>query len=333
MVDLKQMLDAHVRYEMARWEPPQAHDTARGEVATLAEWLHDIPAERLIGYEDVRRWVDRLLVEPTVTQEAFDGVAAAIRSGWAAASRDQSPLGDVVAEPDFERMAESVIGMKEVQRAIITQITTSEVYSRLISHVLYNGLKQYLTNENLITRRVPGASSVVKLGQSALGSAAPGLGKGIDRQLEAFVNSNIADTMRDSRDYLNNALDDDMLLEVATEVYQSAAATTVAEAAGQLPLDSLDELVASGADMWIHVRGTAAFATIADAVVADLYRRWGGETVGSLWEIAGLDHDDLVNALAAPVAAAAGQARDSGLLEQRIRERLQPFYDSYSATD
>lgn len=52
----------------------------------------------------------------------------------------------------------------------------------------------------------------------------------MDRQLTAFVNSNISDTIRDSRAFLEQALDDTVLAAVADEVWQSNAEVTIADA-------------------------------------------------------------------------------------------------------
>jgi delta 1-pyrroline-5-carboxylate dehydrogenase len=57
--------------------------------------------------------------------------------------------------------------------------------------------------ENVIARKVPGASSLVRLGKRGLNAAVPQLEAGVDRQLKTFVQANVSDTLKDSRRYLD----------------------------------------------------------------------------------------------------------------------------------
>ncbi len=119
--------------------------------------------------------------------------------------------------------------MDGLRKAATTQIATSEVYSRLLSHVIYQGIKNYLQSENTITRKVPGASTLMRIGQNAINTAAPKLEKTIDRQLTAFVNANIQDSIRESKRYLDKVLDQELMVEVADEVWDTNAKSTVAD--------------------------------------------------------------------------------------------------------
>jgi hypothetical protein len=285
---------------------------------------------QLVTRDDVRGWLELVLRSSVVTEEAFDSAAAALTAARDRAGTDATPIGDLLPEEDFERIARVGVGLERIRGAIIQEVTTSEVYSRLISHVLYQGLKDYLANQNMIAKKVPGASSVMRLGQSALGSAAPGLGKGIDRQLMGFVNSNISDTLRDSRDYLEAALDEDVLMTVAREAYRGAAHTRLDEAVGSVPEEAFDELVAAAVDAWIHIRGTDSFAEALEAAADDLHSRWADRTVGQVVDAAGLTREDLVAAALPTAVRAVASAYADGTLAAWIRARLEPFYTHFA---
>lgn len=331
VIDFDDMLDAHVRFEMARWVPGRAGESAAAELHRILDWVEALPLSQLVTRDTLTRWLTRYLCQVPVTEDAYQAALAALLAGRAAAAGQDTRLGDLVGGDDFRRLAGTVIGMKDLQRAVIDEITTSEVYSQLISHVLYEGVKGYLTNENVISRRVPGAQSVMRLGQSAFGSAAPGLSRGIDRQLGAFVNANIADTMRDSREYLQQALDDELLLAVADNVYAAAADAPLSDAAGQLDPQALTDLAAVAADMWIRMRASDAFAEIARAMAHALYDRLGDQPVGDLMAVAGVTRDEAIDDALPLLTAAVAAARGDGTLESWIRGRLAPFYEEYAA--
>jgi hypothetical protein len=43
----------------------------------------------------------------------------------------------------------------------------------LISNVLYHGIKGFVLSENVFAQKIPGAASLLKLGQNAMSAASP----------------------------------------------------------------------------------------------------------------------------------------------------------------
>ncbi len=221
--------------------------------------------------------------------------------------------------------------MSDLRAAITEQITTNEVYASLIAHVLYQGIKNYLQSENVIAKRVPGASALMKMGQNAISTAAPKLEQAVDRQLTAFVNSNISDSIRDSKHYLDKVLDDELIAAVAGEVWDSNAKTSISEFVALVPADAVDEFISAGATAWEHLRETKLFASLAKSAIAGFFAEYGDEPVGSLLSRAGISAE-VITPLAIEIATPVAQkALDDGYLEERIRAHLAAFYDQYSA--
>lgn len=328
---LNSMLDAHVKFELDRWSGDRLVSTLGEEVAALFEWLGTVPLGEVVTPELAGVWITKYAVEIPLTDEAVALAGALARSAHAAALDSDTTVREVLPREVFDDLAAVGIGMKGVRTAITDQVTTSEVYSRLIAHVLYHGIKNYLLTESVIARKVPGASSLMKLGQSALSSAAPNLEKNIDRQLTSFVNSNIQDSIRESRHYLDTVLDEELLGAVADEVWKTNADSTLAEAASLVPAESLEALVESGRAAWLHLRSTPVFTDIASQVAADFLTSQGDRTIGELLASAGVTPQlatELASQAAAPFIA---RAVHDGYLEARIRARLGEFYASYAS--
>lgn len=314
------MLEAHVQFEVAAWTDDLT-GTLQTEIAELFGWLEAVPIGEAVTTENMLAAVDGL----PVTDETFETVAHAIRSVHESALDDETTLADLVRREDYDRIAESVIGMTGVQEAAIDQVTSSEVYSQLIAHVLYHGIKNYAMTESPVVRRLPGASSLMRFGQSAMDTAAPNLSKGIDRQLTAFVNANIQDTLRESRDYLSSAVDEEVMKQVADEIWDSNADATVSRAAALLPTETLNEIAEIARGAWEHLRTTSEFRRQLEAVVEDFLSRNADRTVADLLVEAGVTQAYVVEQ-AEPWMSRAAQ---DGYLEARIRARLEAFYTSY----
>jgi hypothetical protein len=331
MVDVDAMLEAHVQFELQRFTSDGLAAVVSEEVAALYEWLSSVPLERLLAADRVESWIQTYLCEPELTEGAVDMGVSLVRSAHSAAAAQQATVAEVLPREIYDQFAAALIGMAELRAAITTEITTSEVYSQLIAHVLYHGIKNYLLTESVVARRVPGASSLMRMGQNALKSAAPNLEKGIDKQLTAFVNANIADSIRESRTYLDTVVDDEMLGAVADEVWQNNSRSTVADAVGLVSDDATTALADAAQTAWLHLRGTATFRDLCSRVVADFSYRHGSRPTAAVLAEAGLTPEVVTSAMVAALQPVVAVANEDGYLESRIRRRLGAFYGTIDA--
>ncbi len=304
------MLEAHVAFEVAAWTDSLTQ-TLGNQTDAVFDWLDTVSMGSVFSEADLD-----VLIETLPVPDLSTSVLAA----HTAALEDGTTVGELVRREDYDRVAQAIAGMTDLQEAVVDQITTSEVYADLISHVLYHGIRNYVMTESPIAR-VPGASSLMRFGQNAFDSAAPRLSKGIEKQLTAFVSANLQDTLRESRQYLTSVVDEQAMSEVADDVYSRNADSTVSETAALIPADSLAELLAVAQDGWAYLITTPSFRDLLQAVLEANAAR----PVGELLAEAGITSDAVV----AQVRPWILRAADDGLLEEQIRERLTAFYSSY----
>lgn len=332
MPDAEAMLAAHVRFELNRWTEDGFKQTVREEVEAAFAWLDSIRLDDVLSAAEIGDWVQSYVVDGPASDEMVAVAVRTARSAHTAALRDETLLGDLLPAECYDQLARTVIGMEELREVLTAQITTSEVYSRLISHVLYQGIKNYIQNENVIARKVPGASALMRMGQNAISTAAPKLEQTIDRQLTAFVNANIADSIRESKRYLDKIVDAKLLKAVADELWDTNAKSSVADLAGLVPPAAIDEFAQAGRAAWLHVRATPAFTDLAAQVVGDFLDEHGRESIAALLGEAGLSPATVCGLLTDLGSPFVAKAVEDGYLQARIRARLEPFYASYFAT-
>ena len=304
------MLEAHIAFEVEAWTTSMT-DTLSGQVAAVFEWLDGVSLGSVFSEGDLD-----VLLE---TLQAPD-LTTTVLAAHAAACDDGTPLGELVRREDFDRLVTTAAGMTDVQGAILDQITTSEVYADLISHVLFHGIRNYVVTESPIAR-VPGASSLMRMGQNAFDTAAPKLSKGIEKQLTSFVSANLQETLRESRQYLGSVAENVDLDELAEDIYARNAETALNEIAELFPQETLGEIVAIGQDVFAHLMVTPTFRAAAQYVLDANAARPVGEVLAE----AGITVDLVVAYLRPWVLRAA----DDGLREELVRERLTAFYASY----
>lgn len=329
MLDRDAMLDAHVQFELERWSGDRLSQTLEEEVSALARWLEVVQVDQLIPRARLDSVIRRYVCEVPLSDELLRIVEQALLAAHSTALEDDTNLSELLRRDDYDRLVQTAIGMKALRDAITNQITTSEVYSQLIAHVLYRGIKTYLSSESLIARRVPGASSLMRLGQGAISSAAPNLEKSIDKQLTAFVNANIQDSVRESKRYIDAVLDEELLSQVADEVWNVNSGSTVADAAGLVSVESILELNESGRDIWLHLRTAPLFLDRIGSVVDDFLSRHGSRSVMDVLADVGITEAWVVEQLGDVVEPVLARAANDGYMEERIRARLEAFYESY----
>ncbi len=329
MPEMDAMLDAHVRHELNRLTGHGISQTLTEEIAALFDWLKSIRLDDVITRACVGDLLRHYVFQATISDELANLVASALRSAHSAATSDATLLGDLLPHESYDQVARTVIGMDGLRKAATTQIATSEVYSRLLSHVIYQGIKNYLQSENTITRKVPGASTLMRIGQNAINTAVPKLEKTIDRQLTAFVNANIQDSIRESQRYLDKVLDQELMVEVADEVWDTNAKSTVADLVGLVPVECLYDFAEAGRAAWTHLRATPFFEDLAAKVVDDFLREHGARPIASVLADVGITQDGFAGFLADLITPVFDAAGADGYLEERIRARLEPFYSAY----
>ena len=304
------MLEAHIAFEVAAWTESLT-ETLSAQTNVVFEWLDGVSLGSVFSEADLDALIDAIVI-PDVSASVM-----AVR-WWAL--NDQTPIDELMDREDYDRAARAVASLSDLQEEVVEQITTSKVYGNLISHVLFNGIRTYVMTESPIAR-VPGASSLMRMGQNAFDTAAPRLSKGIERQLTAFVAANLQDSLRDSRTYLTTVVDEQAMTDIADEAWERNAGSTLAEIAGLVGEDALTELLAIGQDVVAYLVATPTFRGALQTVLDES----SGRTVGELLAEAGITAD-MVIALVRPWIL---RAADDGLLEQFVRERLTAFYSTY----
>ena len=330
--ELSAMLEAHVQFELQQWSETELATTIRAEVDALFVWLEAVRLENLVPLSEALVWARRLVSETILSDELTQTIEAAIQAAWRSLLEEQTRLGELLPRAQYDQFVETLIGMKRLRHEVTQQITTSSVYSMLVAHVLYQGIKSFMLTENVLAKKIPGASSLLRFGQNALNSAAPNLEKGIDKQLIAFINANIQETINESTRYLNSVVDDATLWSMAEDLWKSNSGRTLAVAAGFVESASLDDLVDSGRNAWLALRQSPPVLRLVEGIVREIYRRHGSRPLRTVCAELGITPEAAAQEFAALAAPSVRAARRSGYLEARIRGRLAPFYAAYGAS-
>lgn len=328
MSDKQALLDAHVAFELRRWQGEALRDMVTEEVEAIYAWLTTVRLNELVQPTAVAALIHRIVIELPISPEIIDSIRESVQVLFELLREDATPIEAIALRPLYDRVAERIIGMEALRREVTHQVVTSPLYTTLLSNVLYQGIKGYVLSDNALSRKIPGASSLLKFGQNALSSAAPQLEKAIDRQLTAFIHDNLQEIVAESERFLNNALNEKALREVADDLWTTNAQSTMAELTGYTDAVLIDDAVALVRDFWLHFRQTPLFLEIVEQLVRNIFLRHGKKPVATLLTELGVTPALVADEAYAFAAPAVSSALQRGYLEQRIRARLSAFYDT-----
>jgi hypothetical protein len=331
VIDKQAMLEAHVQHELQQYMPERLPQLVTAESDALFAWLRTVQVNEVVQPGQVSAWVQRSVLERPLPPEVVDFVQENVVVALELMQDDQSRVRELLPKDVFDHAVEVLANMDDMRRLIIHQVVSSSVYSRLVANVLYHGIKSFLVTENGMARAIPGASSLLRFSQNALNATVPQMEKNVDKQLVAFIDENIQQTIADSEAFLNRSLDDALLHNVGDELWSTLSEETLARLSRPLTKDSIVESSAVVQEAWEHLRGTAIVQDIAQAVVRGFFLRYGKQDVAGVLKAAGLDQKAVTEGLLEVVVPLAQRARAGGYLEERIRARLTPFYDQYFA--
>ena len=325
------LLEAHVKHELAALKGAKLTRFIHEELDELLALSEQVPLNRLSSPDRVmgviRRVVMNMELDAGIPELAGEMATEVMRAPVQAQTR----LGEILSREQASAFLEEALELRHQRDRVIREIMAHPVYQELVSNVVYHGLVNYLYEDNLITRSVPGVGSMMKFGKKMANKAVPGLDETFERRIKAWLADSLPGLIVRSEHFLQKALSDDELRDSITAAWMAVEDKTIAELREGLGDVELQEFVVLGYDFWLGFRQTAYFEGCAQAVVAHLFARYGDRPVNDLLKDTGVTRELIAAELEAYAIPVIDVLRDEGYLEALVRRRLTPFYRSAAA--
>lgn len=259
-------------------------------------------------------------LEPVVTQ-----VADAVLEK---AAEQPTTFGELLEEDHFEAVLAQALRLREPRERAIHACLNHPLVSDMVSEMLYTGIKNFLLEENALAK-LPGVSSMMKLGRKSVGRAMGGL----EETIREYLRHNIRNTLKTGEQWLNRQLTDERIAELARDGYRRIAPMRPADLIKRLPdgvvADSMPH-VAVIADQGARLEYSRSLvnAGIHTAVTALLEK-----DLPALLKAMGTTPKQRAKALAPALAAGATVLDQGDLLAGAIDDAVGDFYTSDTCLD
>lgn len=329
---LQAVLDAHVAFELRQWRGKTLEKHLAAEASAIWEWASALPLNQLADVERVQAAARRLALELPLPDELAETVAAMARHLLRLPLHRETTVSEVLDQTVYEEGVELTAGLGRAREALIRGAGENPVYAALASELIYHGIKDYLFSDQALLKRIPGVSSLVNAGTSAVNRGAPGLEAQVEKRVRSYIESNLSRTLERSEEFLLEALTPERIRELGDELWGLLADQPLA-IDDALADEDIDALVWYGHRLWGQLRETEYVAALVDEGVAHFFALHGDDSAASLLERVGVTEDVLVDEACTLLPPLVEVARETGFLEAFVRRRLEPFYRSKAAAE
>lgn len=320
------MLTEHVRFELARWQGENLPTSVQEESDALFAWLETVSVGDLLPAAETAAAVAAIVEQVPAGDEMVAFVVEALLAARASLRASDAVVFDAVAAGDLHALVDLLSGMDELRGRVLGAVTDNPAYHEFVAHVLYHGVKAFVLSENVFARRVPGAQSLIKLGQRGLNTAAPGLEANVDRQLRRFVQGQIGDTLSDSKRYLDQTLTGESAHELLDTILGDLGPRRLGELAAALDAEDLAALTEQAAPIVRRALRTGLVGSLLAPAIERVLTAYADCDAAAVLADLGVDRETFPGQLTSVLRPAVEHAHATGLLEERLRARLAAFY-------
>ena len=321
------VLEAQVQFIVAQLTGPQLQALIERELDAALAAAAKLTLNAAVTRQSVKDTARVFAAEVEFGAGIPELVGEVARALHAHEIHDRTTLGDLVSERRFKETLDQLLEMRSMRARLLHQAADSPLYSAFVSDLLYHGIKGYL-GENALTRNIPGASSMMKLGKSVLNKATPRLEASIEESLKKYIGRSVQATAQRSIAFFLDHADDDLLREAALDFWGQLSALPIGSWRADLGEREVEELFVSVYEFWRELRRSDYYNELIEAGVDVVFDRYGDTPLATLLEDFGITRELMLaeGLRYAPRALAA--LRKHKLLEKLVRRNLEPFYRS-----
>lgn len=325
---IKKLRDAHRDFVMSRLDDNELAATINREVAALYSWGQRVTVNEVIDTEVLIATIQRITSSGPVTEELNRIIVNSVMVGINAKANDDMTLSQLVAKEDFDELVSHAAQYEELRADAISMILNSPVYGDLISDVLYHGIKDYVTGDNFVAKKVPGVSSLMKMGAKSLNKAMPNLEAAAESTIKKFISGNLKNTLEMSEKFLNNALSEKKIKKIADHFWESAGDKKFSGVRDYVGEEEVERGVGLAVDVWLDIRTSDYLAAMIEQVTNGVMDDLGERKLHDLAEDMGYTEAYVIDELEQILPGALGKSAVKEYIELRVDANLDDFYQS-----
>lgn len=324
------LLEAHTRHVMNRLSGPALIELLEAETAISWGWMAARPVRTIFDEVQVRDFLLRNVFEMTPGERLLTQIGTIATRALKSPLNSQARLEELLNATEYDHIVDRLIGLEEARRDIIRAVMQNPAVTQLISDLVYNGVKNYLVEDGGLAKKVPGMSSLMKIGKGVMDRMGS-LDAALEGALKSYVKRNTRATMELSERLVAHALETSKLKAMSRHFWQQIKTMPLDHATRHVREADVKDVVVIGNTLWNHFRQTTHARELLNELVHAWFGQWGDEPVSTVLESLGLDTPRLQHEIKTLLTPIVIELEKSGHLEARVRAHLEVFYSSDEA--
>ena len=327
----KQLLELHLQHELAAFSPDILIEWVRNESGPLFNWFKTIQLNEFVTAKQIKTVIQTNVVEDDIPGAIAEIAGEAATKLFTSSQHKNTALNNIITRSEFEGFVDKLIELEEQRRQGLDKIIDLPLYGDLISGVLYQAITRYIYESNILSKKVPGVSSMLKLSKNVLNKAAPKLGSGFEDSVKTYIANSLEFILEESKSFLNESVTDEQLKSSALDLWDMVEDKTLGEFQQGMNSIDLSEFVVLGYEFWRHFRKTDYFKHCYETVVDYFFDKYGAVEFGTLLDDLMITPERVMKEVELFAPQVLNTLIESGQLEGLIRRRLEAFYNSKAA--
>ena len=329
----RKLLELHIQHEMAAFDEPSFINWLEEDVNQLLIWSQSIRLNQLVTASSVKAFIQANLVTreiPAAVVEIADEASV-----WLLSSQHHldTPLGELINEATYEDCVEQILEFDEQLKGSLDLVMELPIYRKVLSGVIYQAITRYIYDANIISKSIPGVSSLLKIGQQVVSKTAPKLSNAVEENVKSYISTNLDSILVESESFLEQALTDEALKIAAMDLLESLKNKPLGELQEGIDNEKLSRFIQLVFDFWEHFRKTDYFKNTYELMVDYFFEKYGEETLDILLDNLEISSELIHQEATRFAPQLLASLKQSGQLEAIIRRHLSRFYTSNAALD
>lgn len=320
------LLEAHVAYQLELLTGDGLANELEDQLDFILGWARKIKLKDVVTPEMIKATAHKYVINMEPGPGLPELVAQTARRIYNHPGHDQALLKDLISDDDFQELVNKSLDMEDLRNRVIGEVVNNPVYTDLISDVLYHGIRDFMT-ENPLTKKIPGAQSMMKLGKSVMDRATPNM----EEVVLKYIRKNLNASLRQSEQFLNRMMTREKMTGIATDVWDKIKAEPISRFRDYISEEDLEDYFVIGYEYWRGFRKTEYFRSMVDEAVDFFFDLYGKSSLQHLLDEVGLDRDMLLDDALHYGPHVIRALNKKGALEPLVRRQLAPFYESEAA--
>ncbi len=324
--------EAHVQFLLGRLQDEGLAASIDRELAAAWEWGAGVSLNDILDRELLITTICRLVETAPFNQELRAIVVKSVITGIQAEFNDGATVQSLVPKAEYDKDIAHYAQFEKIRVDVIRMILESPIYSELITDVLYHGIKDYITTENVVVKKVPGMGALMKAGAKSLNRAMPNLENAAEGTIKKFITGNLRSSVELSEKILNNALSENNIKTIADHFWKTVSEKDFSKFKNYVTDEDIDNTIAIGDELWSEVRKAEYLHNMIAAIVNHILDENGDKKLAQLVDEIGYTQEYVANELKQILPGTLGREALWNFLEARVRANMADFYGSEAFT-